>query len=376
MVQSTPMQSAPVVIIGGGIQGLSLAYHLALLGMDGVCLVERETLGSGSSGKSAAVIGLGFQEEACLPLAAASLVAIQRFEEELGARPDYEPIGSLLLARDHSLSWLMQRHRLLKRMAVESHLLAPASVEALTPGLNLEGIVQALLLPKEGLLDPHSIMMAYATQARRRGVRLLEGVAATGLQIQSGRVTGVETTEGTIPCRWVVNAAGARAQEVAGWAGHSLPITVVKRHIMVTGPVAAYRATIPFTCELDPTWYVRREGPGLLLGMGAAEVEGVDERVEDRAIEALIEYSVFRAPALEDAGLMTTWAGLRPCTPDDLPIMGPVDHLQGYVEDCGWGGHGVMHAPAAGCALAEWIVHGKPAELDLEPFRASRFGLP
>jgi len=367
------VQRAEVVIIGGGIQGLSLAYHLAQRGLTDVCLLEMNTLGSGSSGKSAAVIGLGFQSDTCLPLTYASLAALLTFDEEVGASPDYVPTGSLLLARAHSVDWLCQRHVRLRAMQVESHLLQLVDVDGLTPGLNLENVVLAQYLPQEGLLDPHSIMMAYVSQARRRGVRLLEGVEATGLLIESDRVKGVTTTDGTISCEWAVNAAGARAQQVAAWAGLNLPIRIMKRHIMVTGPVATYSQPIPFTYEVDPTWYMRREGPGLLLGMGSAEIEALDERIDNEAIEQLIDHSVYRAPVLEDAGLMTCWAGLRPCTPDDDPILGPIPHLQGYLNDCGWGGHGVMNAPAAGRALAELITDGKTTEIDIRPFSGDRF---
>lgn len=367
------MQNAEVVIIGGGIQGLSLAYHLARRGLTDVCLVETDTLGSGSSGKSAAVIGLALQTEACLPLAHASLAALLRFEDELGASPDYVPIGCLILARSHSVPWLRQRYALLQAMNVECSLIAPTDVDQLTPGLDLEQIEVGLHLPQEGVLDPHCMMMAYAARARQMGVRILEGVAATGLVIEADRVQGVTTTDGTIASHWVVNAAGNRAREVGAWAGLELPMTIIKRHIVVTGPVASYAHPIPFTYEMDPTWYMRREGPGLLLGMGSAEIESLDENVDADAIERLIDYSIDRAPALEQAGLMTSWAGLRPVTPDDDPIMGPVRQVRGYINDCGWGGHGVMHAPAAGMALAELIAEGASTTIDLTPYHAGRF---
>jgi sarcosine oxidase subunit beta len=368
------VQNAEVVIIGGGIQGLSLAYHLAQRGLTDVCLVEAETLGSGSSGKSAAVIGLALQSDDCLPLTHASLAALLRFEDELDASPDYVPTGCLILARSHSASWLRQRHARLQAMGIECSPIAISEVDRLTPGLNLTGLETGLYLPQEGVLDPHCMMMAYAARARQQGIRILEGVRATGLVIEPDRVKGVTTTEGTIACDWVVNAAGNHAREVAAWAGLDLPLTLIKRHIVVTGPVAAYADPIPFTYEMDPTWYMRREGPGLLLGMGSAEIESVDENVDTDAIERLIETSVDRAPALEQAGLMTCWAGLRPVTPDDNPILGPVPHLPGYINDCGWGGHGVMHAPAAGKALAEWIAEGESTTIDLAAYHADRFG--
>ena len=118
---------------------------------------------------------------------------------------------------------------------------------------------------------------------------------------------------------------------------------------------------------------MRREGPGLLIGMGATEAEWDDEQVDGAFLEEIIDYSSFRAPALEDAGLLTSWAGIRPITPDDGPILGWSAHLENFINDCGWGGHGVMHAPAAGMAIAELIIDGVATTIDISPFAYSRF---
>ncbi|HSJ55560.1 MAG TPA: FAD-binding oxidoreductase, partial [Anaerolineae bacterium] len=222
-------------------------------------------------------------------------------------------------------------------------------------------------------LDPHSIMMAYAAYARRRGVRFIEGVRATGLETSGGRVAGVRTTSGTIATRCVVNAAGFRAREVAAWAGLDLPIANRKRHIFCTGPVPAYARSIPFTYQMEPPWYMRREGPGLIVGMGAVESDEEDPQVDWEFLDTVIEESLRRAPALEEAGVQSGWAGLRPVTPDDDPILGPAPHLAGFFNDCGWGGHGIMHAPGGGLLLAEWIVDGEPASLHATPFLVTRF---
>jgi sarcosine oxidase subunit beta len=171
----------------------------------------------------------------------------------------------------------------------------------------------------------------------------------------------------------VVNAAGFRARQVAAWAGLDLPITNLKRHIFVTGPVPAYSEPIPFTYEVEGPWYMRREGPGLLIGMGGVECDEEDPQVDWSFLDAVIEHSIHRAPPLEEAGVKTAWAGLRPVTPDDDPILGPVPHLQGFYSDCGWGGHGIMNAPAAGMAMAEWIAEGEATSLDIRCFRAERF---
>ena len=366
--------TAEVVIIGGGIQGLSLAYHLARKGLTDVCLLEMNTLGSGSSGRSATIIGYTFQTEASLSLTRWSFGAIGRFEDELGASPGFEPIGCLLLAGPQTGSALRERSALLQDMGIASRLVNDAEALELTPGLNLEDIGVAVYNAEAGAIDPHSMMMAYAAQARRLGVDLVEGVEVTGLLTNGQQVVGVETTKGVISTPCVVNAAGFRARQVAAWAGLDLPIKNLKRHIFVTGPVDAYAGPIPFTYDRDAGWYMRREGPGLILGMGSVESDEEDPKVDWSFLDTVVDHALHRAPPLEPAAIKNAWAGLRPMTPDDDPILGPVPHLEGFYNDCGWGGHGIMHSPAAGMALAEWIVEGQPSSVDIRCFDAGRFG--
>jgi sarcosine oxidase subunit beta len=366
-------ESADVVIIGGGIQGLSLAYYLASLGVTDVCLIEMGMLGSGSSGLSASVIGHAFQSDRMLPLTHWSFDALLRFQDEVGADPGYDPIGVLILVGKAQGAATTRRHHTLESLGVQSIMLPPEDIARLTPALNLTAIEFAHYLPLDGCLDAHMMMMGYADRAREKGVRILEDVEATCLRITGDRITAVETTAGTIAAGWVVNAAGARARQVATWAGIDLPITNLKRHIMVTGPVAQYDRSIPFTYDAEQSWYMRREGPGLLMGMGAQPVAWDDLRVDPTMLEAIIDYAVYRAPAVEEAGLKTSWAGLRPMPPDEDPILGRVAHLVNYVNDCGWGGIGVMNAPAAGRALAELIATGAALSVDIGPFVAERF---
>jgi sarcosine oxidase subunit beta len=371
--KATMKNGAEIVIIGGGIQGLSLAYYLTQHGASEVCLLEMNSLGSGSSGRSAAIIGYAFPSESCLPLLSVSLDALLRFDEEVGIEPGYDPIGCVLLASAEQAPGLRRRHALLEELGVETYLLKPAAISELTPGLNLEDIEVGLYEPGAACLDPHSIMMGYAQQARRKGARLYEDVRVTGLETKGDQVTGVQTTAGPVATRCVVNAAGFCAHQVAAWAGMDLPILNVKRHIFCTGPVAAYSETFPFTYEVEPTWYIRREGPGLLIGMGASPSDEEDPQVDWAFLDEVIEHSLHRAPPLEEAGVKTAWAGLRPLTPDENPVLGPAAGLRGVWNDCGWGGQGIMLAPAGGMIMAEWIMEGVPRSASRASFLAERF---
>jgi sarcosine oxidase subunit beta len=365
--------TAEAVIIGGGIQGTSVAYHLARRGMTDVCLVEMNDLGSGSSGRSASLITFSSPPEACLPLTTLSFAAFERFGAELDADPGYVPIGCLRLAGQRAAPRCRRRHQLLKRRGIQSQLMDGAGINDLTPGLNLEDIELGLYVPRDGNLEPHAIVMAYAQNARRLGVQIVQKVRAMGLKIVGGRLRGVHTTAGFVATPRVINAAGSCARQVGTWAGMALPIRNMKRHIFVTGPVALYSQSIPFTYEYDVEWYIRREGPGVLIGMGSVESDEEDPQVDWSFLDVVGEHTMHRAPALADAEIKSGWAGLRPMTPDDNPILSEAPHLPGFFNNCGWDGHGVMHAPAGGLLMAELVLDGKATSADVNPFRAERF---
>lgn len=367
--------TASVVIIGGGIQGTSTAYHLSRMGVPDVLLLEMNTIGSGSSGRSAAMIIHSAHDWDLLPLTRISMQSYLNFEDDLQASPGFEPIGNLsLVTRSMAdrVTGLAEKHL---QMGVPSAALQPEEILSLVPGLNVEDLAFGLYTPGDGVLDPHSIYSAFVSFARRRGLRINQGVKAIGLEVRAGRVTGVMTTKGLVATRCVVNAAGFLAREVASWAGQSLPITNLKRNVYVLRSVPGYSGDLPFVYDLEAEWYFRREGENLLIGMGKTPCDEEDPQVDMRTLEDIIEHALHRAPPLAEAKVIRGWAGLRSLTPDSHPILGEASSVRGFYNCCGWGGHGVMHAPAGGMLTAELIVDGHASSADISPFTADRFAI-
>ena len=349
------VESADIVVIGGGVIGLSSAYHLAQAGAGKIVLLERQQLGAGSSGKSAAMLSLQFcRDAATLAMARRAYSRYMAFAEEIGVAIDFHPIGWLSLATDASAAALRQQAAVLQQNGIATELLEPAEVAYRYPALNVEDIVLATFGADDGPFDPHMIMQGYARRARALGVQILEGVRATGIHFSGepgfhqGRVTGVATDHGVIATGAVVNAAGPWAGEVARWVGVDLPLRNAARTIVVTDPTPAIPAGYPFVEDLEVEWYLRPELDGVLMGMGDRPVPPDYAGLDEEQVEAIVERADHRAPALDNARLQTAWTGIRPLTESGKPIVGSAGGPDGFLCNCGWGGVGLIRAPVAG----------------------------
>jgi sarcosine oxidase subunit beta len=366
---------ADVVIIGGGIIGTSVAYHLAKSGVRDVVLLEADMVGSGASGKSAAMILLQMPRETTIRLSQESFKEYLNFADEFDTDIGYKPIGYLNLATQDVAADLRAQVELQRRLGVPTEILTPADIAQQIPALNVEDLALGSICGQDGVIDPHSVMQAYVHHARRLGVQINEHVEATGILLEKQRVVGVQTTAGNIATPLVVNAAGARAAQVAAWVGLHLPIQNFKRTIFITDRFDEIPDTVPFVMDMAVEWYFRKEGKGILLGMGREASTTFEPQLEWEFLDTLIQHALHRAPLLANARVMRGWAGLRSLTPDDDPILGYAPGVEGFINCCGWGGHGVMHAPIAGKLIAELIANGAATTLSLEPFQLSRFAM-
>ncbi len=375
-------KAAEVVIIGGGVMGVSAAYHLAVrLGRASgassrVALLERERfLGSEATGKCAGGIRYQFSTEVNVNLSKLSLPMLVRFEEELGQCIDLRWTGYLfLLDNPGDLEAFRRQVAMQNRLGVSSRLLSLDEVERRVPLLNLEGVVGGAYHSGDGLADPNGVVQGYAAGARRAGAVLLTGVTATGIRVERGRVAAVETSEGTIATPAVVDAAGPWAGQVAAMAGVDLPVVPVRRQIAVTTPLPQVPADFPFVIDFGRSLYFHREGRGILTGQSNPdEKPGFDQSVDHAWTERHIEHAVRRFPLLAGAGLVREWAGLYEVTPDAHPVIDTLTDPAGFTIIAGFSGHGFMHGPAAGLLASELVLDGRATSLDIRKLRHSRF---
>jgi sarcosine oxidase, subunit beta len=366
--------SADAVVVGGGVIGCSIAYHLAGRGVK-VVLVERDALGSQSTGKCAGGVRRQFSSETNVLMQQMSVRLLAGLEAETGVDPEFRQIGYLfVLTNDHQIDDFRRLLSMWLRLGVsDARWVEPAEIRDLAPIVRGDDILGGTFCPSDGIASPHAVTSAYASAAKRLGAKIMEGVEITGIDVHAGRVSAVRTSAGEIITPAVFNCAGAWSGEVGKMAGVSVPIEPYPRNIFVTEPMPAVTRDHPMTIDMTTSFYFHPEGEGLLFGMGLPnEKPSFDTEVDWAVLEAMAEVVERRAPALGSAGVRSAWAGLYEMTPDHQPILGAVDDIDGFWCACGFSGHGFQMAPAVGHLLARSFV-GEPPEVSLDVFAHRRF---
>jgi sarcosine oxidase, subunit beta len=369
-------RTADVVIVGGGVVGASAAYHLAAAGVENVLLLERsDRLAAGSTGACAGGFRQQFSSEVNIRLSQASVPMITRFTEEHGLPLDVAQDGYLFLVRDEAV-WrdFVAANELQRSLGVEAELLSPEDAHALAPGADLDGVVGAAYGPHDGIADPSGLTQGYGTLARRAGATLELEVEVTAVRVDAGRVAGVSTAAGEIDAPVVVNAAGAWAGMLAATAGVELPLEPIPRHVLVTGAFPGVPERKTLIIDAVTSFYLHREGAGVLMGMGnAAETASFDLTPDEAFVaEELLPTALRVFPPLEEASIEHSWVGLYEMTPDRHPIVG-ASPIGGFYLANGFSGHGFQHAPIVGKLLAELIVDGRATTVDVSQLSLERF---
>ncbi len=371
-------KTASAVVIGGGVVGCSIAYHLARRGLADVVVVEPETVGSGTTSKAAGGIRVQFPTETEIRFSLEAIRVFERFQDEFGVDPGYKKIGYLFLLSDaKQLRGFEKRIALQRKLGADVRVITPDDARKLVPALRVDDLIAAVWGPGDGLAGPAEVTAGFARRARELGVKIVEGVRVASLERAQGRTSGVMTSAGAIASPLVINAAGPSAARVARLAGVELPVHPRRRHIFFTEPFPAIPGPVPLTTDVTSGFYFRKELEQVLLSPGDVEDIGEDFDVpmDWGKVEEAVQKAVQRLPILGDARIAGGWAGLRPLTPDDHAIIGWAPGVEGFFLAVGFGGHGFQHSPATGRYVAEWLLDGKPS-LDLSLFDPSRFDRP
>ena len=374
------MKPGSVVIIGAGVIGASVAYHLAARGWRDIVMLDRS--GGPGLGSTGAATG-GFRAQYATGInVGLSLLArekLRAFKDETGTDPGYVPAGYLWLATTRSeLEEL--RAGLEVQRAAGLHEAAEVDVDdagRLNPAVRSDRVIGGVFCPTDGFIAPLQILRGYLDAAARQGVRVRWETLVTGLRHAGGRITSVDTNQGRIDTDVVINAAGAWAGDVAAWAGVMLPVTPLRRQVAATVPCTRLPPDMPMTIFAGDGFHFRvRDGRVLLLWPSpGVPGEPFDVRLDAEWVSAVSRMAYERVPTLQDVlvDVAASWAGLYEMSPDKHAILGRAPAFENFYLINGSSGHGVMHAPALGGLLAELISDGRFSSLDVNALRPSRF---
>ena len=371
-------RTADVIIIGGGIIGVSIAYSLGLKKTGKIILLERGQLGEGSTSRCAGGIRTQFSTEINIRFSLESLKTFTQFQEEFGVDPEFRRIGYLFLATtEQEFEAFRANTELQRRFGIPVELLKREEIQKRWPYLKTDDIQGGTFCAWDGYAGPSEVLSGFAAAAKRLGAKLCEGVEVTGILVNGDKITGVRTRDsrgdGEILAPVVVNAAGPYASLIGDMAGAKLPVKPLRRQIFVTAPFRLMDRPTPLTIDFHRGWYFRPEVDGFLLSGPLDRQSSFNLNVDYEARVEASENAMFRVPAFEGAQIARGWAGLYEISPDNHAILGPYPGITGLILANGFSGHGFQHSPAVGKVIAELITHGKATTIDISPLSVERF---
>ena len=367
-------KTADVVIIGGGIIGLSIAYYLALKKAGRVVLYEKGQLGEGSTSRCVGGIRTQFSTEINIRLSLESLKTFEGFEEEFGVAPEFRRIGYLFLATmERETKIFKENMKLQKKFGIPVEYLSSEEIGSRWSYLRVDDVLGGTFCAWDGVAGPNEILSGFASGAKRAGVRIHEGMEVTGISTEKGRIRSVKTTDGEVSTSVVVNAGGPYAASIGEMIGIKIPVKPLRRQIFITAPFHLTDHPIPLTIDFHRGWYFRQEGDGYLLSGPLDAEPSFNLNTEYEAMVEASENAVYRVPSLEKARIARGWAGLYEISPDHHAILGGVPGVEGFVVANGFSGHGFQHSPAVGKVISELIVDGKALTIDISSLSIERF---
>jgi sarcosine oxidase subunit beta len=370
-------KTADIIIIGGGIIGASIAFHLTGKGTEGIILLEKGMIGEGSTAKCVGGIRTQFSTEVNIRFSLESLKTWDRFSEITGVDLGFKKVGYLFLATTENEWRIFQANtHLLRTFSIPVELLSAEEIQHRWPYLKVDDLRGGTFCPWDGYAGPYEALTGFIKGARQGGAKIYEGTEVQQILQERGRIVGVHTSRGTIAAPIVINAAGPQAAEVGKMAGVEVPVKPYRRQIFFTAPFPWIPESIPLVIDFHRGWYFRREGQGLLLSGPKDDFPSFNTNVDYDAMVEVAENSVARVPVLEKAEINRGWAGSYEISPDNHAILGEAPGVKGLFLANGLSGHGFQHSPAVGRVMADLILGDQPfmdvSCLSLDRFRQGR----
>ncbi len=366
-------KSADAVIVGGGVSGCGLAYCLAKRGFRDVVVVEREYLASGATGRCGGGIRQQWSTEENTLLAMESVHLFDQLDEELDYQTEFSHGGYLILAyTEQEVEQYKKNVAMQQRLGLDVRFVDPKEAREIAPHLNTEGVLCATYCPSDGSANPFYVTQAYAEAAKRLGVQIELYTEVMGLKKKGNRISAVVTSRGEIDTPLVVNAAGGDSVTIARMVGVELPIVPTRHEIMVTEPLEPFFTTMVISF-LHGVYFRQEKRGGIIMGYGDPEERpGFDVTSTLRFIRTMSRKILSLMPALHQVKVVRQWAGLYDTTPDALPILGPIEDVDGFIQVNGFSGHGFMLAPKVVDLLAQ-LITGQELDLPIDRLHLSRF---
>ncbi len=366
---------ADVVIIGGGVIGTAIAYYLTQKGCKDVVVLERnQMLGLESTGKNAGGVRAQFGTKVNIQFALESIKIFEKFEELTGQDPYFSQCGYLFMTENEKLWKSFQENvKLQNSLGVDSVTLTPEEIKEKVPLVDVEGLLGGTFWQRDGILDPSAILVGYEKRSIQAGVKFVNNTEVTGFEMTDGKIDSIVTDKGKIKPQTVVLASGAWSKKIGKMLDLDFPAIPIKRQIVTTKPLGIPEG-FPMVVNMDSGSYLHRESGGILMGWADPNTkEGLGIEPDFDYTMEVVERSMARLPIIEEAEILSDWAGLYSITPDHHAILGKIEKMPQIVCAFGFSGHGVMHAPAVGICLAEEIFDGKPTFLEMDSLRFERF---
>jgi sarcosine oxidase subunit beta len=372
------MTSADVVIIGGGVNGASVAFNLARLGVRRVVLLERRHLGAGASGKSGSLVRMHYTNEAESRLAWESLKVFRNFDAMVGGDCGFEAPGFVQIVDPAHADALRANVAMQQGLGIDTRLVSRDELTEISPDLRVDDVGAAAYEPGSGFADPNATTFAFAAAARRLGATIETDCEALRIVTEGGRVAGVETSRGRVAAPVVVAVPGAWTGRLFDQLGLDFGLTPYRIQVSIFRWPEGFTRRHPAVIDSTRSAWIRPEGRagtliGVELGAGHADPDKYDEGVDEAYVALCREALATRFPAFERSTMRGGWAGMIMMSPDGRPIIDQIPSVPGLFVMLGDSGTSFKTSPAIGRCLAEWIVKGQPETADLTRFRSTRF---